>query len=68
MMIVYSKNGVQQVITGWRAWLLLLVGAVLFVVIGSLFLGLALTVSMILLIAVPIAVVIGCIMSLFARR
>lgn len=68
MMIVYSKNGVPQVVTGWKAWLLLIVGAVAFVVIGGLMLGVALTVWTILLLALPIAVVVGLIMSLFARR
>lgn len=68
MMIVYSRNGVPQTVTGWRAWLLLIVGALLFVVVGGLVLGVALTVWMILLIAVPIALVIGFVMSVFARR
>jgi len=68
MMIVYSKNGVPQVVTGWKAWLLLIVGAVAFVIIGGLVLGVALTVWTILLFALPIAVVVGLVMSLFARR
>lgn len=68
MMIVYSKNGVSQTVTGWRAWLILIAGAVAFVVIGGLMLGVALTIWTILLIAVPIAIVVGFVMSLFARR
>ena len=36
MMIVYYKNGVPQVVSGWKAWLMLIVGAIAFVVIGFL--------------------------------
>ncbi len=68
MMIVYSKNGVPKVITGWRAWLMLIAGAIAFVVIGGLMLGVALTVWTILLFALPVAVLIGLIMSLFAPK
>lgn len=68
MMIVYYKNGVPQVVTGWRAWLLLIGGAIAFVVIGGLMLGIALTVWMVLLFALPIAILIGVVMSLFAPR
>ncbi|MFN0218490.1 MAG: hypothetical protein ACKVP4_06720 [Hyphomicrobium sp.] len=68
MLIVYYKNGVPQVVTGWKAWLMLIAGAIAFVVIGGLMLGVALTVWTILLFALPIAVVVGLIMSLFASR
>lgn len=68
MMIVYSKNGVPQVVTGWKAWLILIAGAIAFVVIGGLMLGIALTVWTVALFALPIAFIIGVVMSLFAPR
>lgn len=68
MMIFYSKNGVPQVVTGWKAWLILIAGAFAFVVIGGLMLGIALTVWTVALFALPIALIIGVVMSLFARR
>lgn len=68
MMIVYSKNGVPQVVTGWKAWLILIAGAIAFVVIGGLMLGIALTVWTVALFALPIALIIGVVMSLFAPR
>ncbi len=68
MMIVYYKNGVPQVVTGWKAWLMLLAGAIAFVVIGGLILGVALTIWTILIFALPIAIVIGLVMTLLAPR
>lgn len=68
MMIVYSKNGAPQVVTGWKAWLILIAGAIAFVVIGGLMLGIALTMWTIALFALPIALIIGVVMSLFAPR
>ncbi len=43
-MIVIYRNGVPTVITGWRSWLIVLAGALVFVVIGGLMLERALTV------------------------
>ena len=68
MMIVYYKNGVPQVVTGWKAWLMLITGAIAFVVIGGLMLGIALTVWTIALFALPIALIIGVLMMVFAPR
>lgn len=68
MMIVYYKNGVPQVVTGWKAWLMLIAGAIAFVVIGGLMLGIALTVWTVALFALPIALIIGVLMTLFAPR
>ena len=50
-MLVIYRNGVPTVVTGWRAWLIMLVGALAFVVIGGLMLGLALTVWTVMLVA-----------------
>jgi hypothetical protein len=43
-MIVIYRNGVPTIITGWRAWLIMLGAALAFVVIGGLVLVIALTV------------------------
>lgn len=67
MMIVYYKNGVPQVVSGWKAWLMLIVGAIAFVVIGGLMLGIALTVWTVALFALPIAVI-GVVMMLLVPR
>lgn len=68
MMIVYYKNGVPQVVTGWKAWAMLIVGAIAFVVIGGLMLGIALTVWTVALFALPIAALIGVLMMLLGPR
>jgi len=71
-MIVIERNGRQTVITGWRAWL---IGAAVFVGLTALFaviavfvLGIALTVSALLFITVPVAVGVALLASLFSRR
>jgi hypothetical protein len=71
-MIVIDRNGRQTVITGWRAWL---IGAAVFVGLTALFaviavfvLGIALTLSALLLIAIPVAVGVALLASLFSRR
>ena len=68
MMIVFYKNGVPQVVSGWKAWAMLIVGAIAFVVIGGLMLGIALTVWTVALFALPIAVIVGFLTTLFAAR
>lgn len=68
MMIVYYKNGVPQVVTGWKAWLMLIAGAIAFVVIGGLMLGIALTVWTIALFALPLAILAGVLMTLLGPR
>jgi len=71
-MIVITRNGKTTVITGWQAWL---IGAVVCVattavlaLVAFLFLGIALTVGMLLFIAVPVAVGVALILSLFRPR
>jgi hypothetical protein len=58
-MIVFYRNGVPTVITGWRAWLIMLGAALVLVVIGGLVLGLALTVWTVMLLALPVMVIFG---------
>ena len=71
-MIVITRNGKTTVITGWRAWL---IGAVVFAATTALValffvvaLGVALTLTMLLFIAVPVAIGVALIASLFRPR
>jgi ABC-type uncharacterized transport system permease subunit len=72
MPIIVQRNGETTVITGWRAWLiglaafivgLLVLGFVTFVVAGV-----AITVGAVLAIALPVAIGVWLIASLFSRR
>lgn len=67
-MIVIYRNGVPTVITGWRAWLIMLGAAIVFVVVMGLVLGLALTVWTILLFALPVMVLFGLIATWLQSR
>ena len=58
-MIVIYRNGVPTVVTGWRAWLIMLAAALAFVVIAGLILGIALTVWTVLLFALPLMILFG---------
>jgi hypothetical protein len=53
-MIVIYRNGVPTVVTGWRAWLIMLAAALAFVLIAGLVLKVALTVWTVLLFALPL--------------
>lgn len=71
-MLVIQRNGRTTVITGWRAWLL---GAVILVamtflmaVIAFVVLGVAITAGAVLLIALPVAIGIAILASLFQPR
>ena len=70
-MLVIQRNGRTTVVTGWRAWLLagpILVGlTLLLAVIAFAVLGLALTVSAVLLIVLPIAIGVAILASLLQR-
>ena len=59
MKVVFARNDRRTVITGWRAWAmvvpLMLIAALILVVAAAFALGLVLTVGTILLIGVPIA-------------
>jgi hypothetical protein len=67
-MIVIYRNGVPTVITGWRAWLIILAAALAFVVITGLVLGLALTVWTVMLFALPVMIVFGLIATWLQSR
>lgn len=66
MNLIYS-NGVPTVITGWRAWLIML-AVLAFVVIAGLVLGIALTVWTVLLFSLPLMVVFGLIATWLQSR
>jgi hypothetical protein len=71
-MLVVEKNGQTTVVSGWRAWLLAL-GVVLGAVaalgfLAFIFLGIALTIGAVLLVAVPVVIGFAIIGSLFGRR
>jgi hypothetical protein len=71
-MLVVQKNGHTTVVSGWRAWLLafgLVLGAVAaFFFLAFVFLGIALTIGAVVLIALPVAVGIAIFSALFGRR
>ena len=71
-MIVITRNGKTTVITGWRAWLLgagvFVVTTVLVALVAFLVLGIALTVTTLLFIAVPVVIGVALIASLFRPR
>ena len=67
-MIILYRNGEKRVISGWREWLIWLAVAAVIVVVGSLALGIALTLFTIALFAIPIAVALALIATLFHRR
>jgi hypothetical protein len=67
-MIVIYRNGVPTVVTGWRAWLIMLGAALAFVVIAGLALGIALTIWTVLLFALPLMVVFGLIATWIQSR
>ena len=67
-MIVLYRNGVPTIVTGWRAWLLMFAGALAFVVITGLVLGLAFTVWTVMLFALPVMVTLGLIATWLQSR
>ena len=62
-MLVITKNGQTRVYTGWKAWLImaatLLVAWALFALIAVVFVGVALTAGIVLLLLVPAAAVVA---------
>lgn len=71
-MIVITRNGSTTVVTGWRAWLIgaaaFLATTVIFALIAFLFLGIAITVTTVLLIVVPVVIGVAILASLFQSR
>lgn len=70
-MIVISRNGERVVITGWRAWLVGALAVVVAWLVLALFLfawiGAAITVGLILLLAAP-ALLIAALLQMLLRR
>lgn len=71
-MLVVEKNGQTTIVSGWRAWILafgVVLGAVAVIGLMSfVFLGIALTIGAVLLVAVPIVIGFAIVGSLFGRR
>jgi hypothetical protein len=67
-MIVIYRNGVPTVITGWRAWLIMLAAALITVVVVCLTLGFALTLMTLFLFGLPLAIVLAFLIQLFQSR
>lgn len=69
--LIVERNGRSTVVTGWRAMLLaagaMLSGLAALVFLAFLFLGIALTVGAVLLIAVPVAIVLAAVGALVGR-
>jgi hypothetical protein len=69
--VIVERNGRSTVVTGWRAMLLaagaMLSGLAALVFLAFLFLGIALTVGAVLLIAVPVAIVLAAVGALAGR-
>jgi hypothetical protein len=68
MRVVMERDGQRQEITGWRRWLIaffaVLVAAIVATAVIILLLGLTLTVGLILLIAIPAALILALIVRL----
>jgi hypothetical protein len=67
-MVVIYRKGVPTVVTGWRAWLIMLAAALAFVVIAGLVLGIALTVWTVLLFALPLMILFGLVATWWQSR
>jgi hypothetical protein len=71
-MIIITRNGQRTVITGWREWVILLPAMFLIAlaVLGlvTLALGVAFTLITLIVIAIPVAIILALIASLFGAR
>ncbi len=71
-MLVVEKNGQTTIVSGWRAWILafgVVLGVVAVIALMSfVFLGIALTIGAVLLVAVPIVIGFAIVGSFFGRR
>lgn len=71
-MLVVEKSGRTTVVSGWRAWLLafgVVLGAIaVFFFLAFVFLGIALTIGAVVLVALPVLIGIALIGSLVSRR
>lgn len=67
-MIVFYRNGVPVLVTGWRAWLIMLATTLFMVLAGTLMAGFALTVLTVFLFILPVAVLLGVVLFLFKSK
>jgi hypothetical protein len=71
-MLVVEKNGRTTVVSGWKGWLMalgiVLGGVAAFIFLAFVFLGIAITIGAVLLIAVPVVIAFAIFGSLFSRR
>ncbi len=71
-MMEITRNGKTMVITGWRAWLVGVAVALVLAFVGLLivliFWGVAITLTAVLLVVVPLAIVFAIISALFGSR
>jgi hypothetical protein len=71
-MIVISRNGKTTVVSGWRAWLIgaVVVAAttVILALVAFLALGIAMTLTVVFFIAVPVAIGVALLASLVRPR
>jgi hypothetical protein len=71
-MMEITRNGKTVVITGWRAWLVGAAVALVLAFVGLLivliFWGVAITLTAVLLVVVPLAIVFAIISALFGSR
>lgn len=71
-MVVINRNGRTVVITGWRAWLAgavaVLVAWLLLTLVAFVWIGLAVTVGLIVLLALPALLVVALLQMLLRRN
>ena len=70
-MIVITRNGKTEVITGWRAWLYgiaaLLLLWLMFITIAAVFVGVAISVGLVMLLVVPALAIVAMIGGVMKR-
>jgi hypothetical protein len=67
-MLIVNWNGRRNVITGWRAWLIVASAALLGAVVILLLFGVVLTLGLVLMIAVPLAIILSLIAKLVLTK
>ncbi len=63
-MTVIHRIGVRTVITGWRAWLIIVAAAVFIAVLECLVIGGAITFVLLLMLALPLVIGLALVMAL----
>jgi hypothetical protein len=71
-MLVITRNGKTNVYTGWRAWLLLALAFViawgLLTITAAVFVGVALSVGLLMLLLIPAAIIVALISGIVGQR